>query len=156
MFAYFFSTFILLLVTLFLYVYLYFKKAHEFFLQHGIPHLKPHRLFGNMKDVVLMKKAMWLGMKEMYDKFPSEKFAGVYTLHIPTVMIRDPELIRVMLVKDFGHFQDRGFPTATDVEPMSDNLFNLAGKRTKIIIVLFWGKSSVNFATIVQKFDSIN
>ncbi|XP_065214714.1 probable cytochrome P450 6a13 [Planococcus citri] len=127
MFAYILSTLSLLIVTLFLCVCYYFKKSHEFFSQYGIPHLKPHWLFGNMKDVVLMKKALWLGMKEMYQKLPSEKFAGVYTLYTPSVMIRDPELIKVILIKDFSYFQDRGIPTYREVEPMSDNLFTLTG-----------------------------
>ncbi|XP_065216834.1 uncharacterized protein LOC135843031 [Planococcus citri] len=121
------SALVLLITSVFLYIYWFFKKSHQFFDQYGIPYSKPHWFFGNMKDVILMKKALWVGFKEAYEEFPSERFAGVYNLHRPTVLIRDPDLIKTMLVKDFSHFQDRGFTICRDIEPVAYNLITMSG-----------------------------
>ncbi len=43
----------------------------------------------------------------MYSKAEGHKVFGTYVLTIPVYNIRDPELIRRILVKDFDHFVDR-------------------------------------------------
>ena len=75
-----------------------------------------------------MKKAIWIGFQEMYDKFPTEKFAGVYNMLKPMIMIRDPELIKMILVKDFQHFNDRGFTVSKEAEPVAYNMSSMTGK----------------------------
>ncbi|XP_065214810.1 probable cytochrome P450 6a13 isoform X1 [Planococcus citri] len=125
------STLFLIIVTGLLYVYWILKESHKFFDQYGIPYPKPHWFFGNMKDVVLWKKAIWFIYKDLYDKHVSNRFIGVYTLHTPTVMVRDPELIKSILVKDFSHFRNRGFPLDKDAEPLAENLINMSGDEWK-------------------------
>ena len=46
-------------------------------------------------------------VKDMYFKGEGHRFYGVYFLGAPSYSIRDPELIRRILVKDFDHFVDR-------------------------------------------------
>lgn len=47
----------------------------------------------------------------------------------PTLVLRDPELIKQMIVKDFDHFTDHTTMIHEDVEPLwSRNLFSLKGK----------------------------
>ena len=46
-------------------------------------------------------------VKEMYFKAEGHRFYGVYFLGNPSFTIRDPELLRRILVKDFDHFVDR-------------------------------------------------
>ncbi|XP_065206696.1 uncharacterized protein LOC135836046 [Planococcus citri] len=125
------STLFLIIVTGLLYIYWFLKQSHKFFDQYGIPYPKPHWLFGNMKDMILCKKVAWLVYKDLYDKHVYDRFIGVYTLHKPTVMIRDPELIKSILVKDFSHFRDRGFPVNKEAEPLGDNLFSMTGDEWK-------------------------
>ena len=48
-------------------------------------------------------------MKEHYFKTEGLKYYGVYFLGMPALTIRDPELIRQILVKDFDHFVDRQY-----------------------------------------------
>jgi hypothetical protein len=43
----------------------------------------------------------------MYFKAEGQKVFGTYVFGIPVYNIRDPELIRRILVKDFDHFVDR-------------------------------------------------
>ncbi|XP_065214829.1 probable cytochrome P450 6a18 isoform X3 [Planococcus citri] len=136
------STLFLIIVTGLLYVYWILKESHKFFDQYGIPYPKPHWFFGNMKDVVLWKKAIWFIYKDLYDKHVSNRFIGVYTLHTPTVMVRDPELIKSILVKDFSHFRNRGFPLDKDAEPLAENLINMSGDEWKNMRVKLTGAFS--------------
>jgi cytochrome P450 family 9 len=43
--------------------------------------------------------------------------------------LRDPELIKMVTVKDFEHFLDRRVPISEEVEPLfGKNLFSLKGE----------------------------
>lgn len=58
---------------------------------------------------------------------------GFYQMKTPYLIIRDPELINIMLIKDFAHFTDRGFYLDPLINLMSNSLFFMNGKRWKIM-----------------------
>lgn len=51
----------------------------------------------------------------------------------PYLMIRDPELKNIMLIKDFAHFTDRGFYLDPFINFISNSLLFMNGKRWKIM-----------------------
>lgn len=54
---------------------------------------------------------------------------GFYQLARPALMIKDPELIKELTVKDFDHFTDHRTFTDPDVNRLwASNLFALKGK----------------------------
>lgn len=65
--------------------------------------------------------------------FPHEKFVGMYQLRTPTLLLRDPEIIRTFLVKNFAHFTDRGFLYDGHREPLTKHLVNLEGDAWKML-----------------------
>ncbi|XP_065214863.1 probable cytochrome P450 6a13 [Planococcus citri] len=154
------NTLILLSISALLYVYWFLKKSHKFFDQYNIPYPKPHWLFGNVKDMVLMKKPFWDMYKEIYEKHSSNRFIGIYNIHKPTVLIRDPELIKMILIKDFPHFQDHGFSPNKEAEPMMTNLFNLEGDewrnlRIKLTSTFTSGKMKMMFPLLKKCGENI-
>lgn len=48
-------------------------------------------------------------------------------------MINDPELIRLVLVKEFSRFRDRGMYYNEQVDPLSGHLFFLPGEKWRIL-----------------------
>lgn len=84
----------------------------------------------------MFKESLIIRYKELYDQLEPHRFAGVYTLHKPSIMIRDPELIKNILVKDFSHFNDHGFKPAVDVEPLTNHLFSMSGKFRRLGCIL--------------------
>jgi len=49
----------------------------------------------------------------------------------PVVLLRDPELIKMVTVKDFEYFLDHQLPITEEVEPLFGKaLFNLRGEQT--------------------------
>lgn len=59
---------------------------------------------------------------------------GVYKIRKPAVLIRDPELIRDVLVKNFNHFHDNDIEVdEKDDQIMGRNPFCLRGHRWKVV-----------------------
>lgn len=54
-------------------------------------------------------------------------------LHKATIMINDPELIRLVLIKEFNKFPDRGLYFNEKIDPLSGHLFLLPGERWRIL-----------------------
>ena len=53
--------------------------------------------------------------------------------HRPLLMINDPDLIRIILVKEFNKFTDRGLYHNEKVDPLTGNLFFLGGERWRYL-----------------------
>ncbi|XP_072748024.1 cytochrome P450 9e2-like [Anoplolepis gracilipes] len=66
----------------------------------------------------------------LYNYFPDAKYFGMMDLATPAVLLRDPELIRDVLVKDFENFHDHPSFVDEKLDPLfGKNLFSLHGNR---------------------------
>ena len=128
-----FGSVILILITILFYAYWRFKKAHEFFDKNGIPYLKPKIFVGNLGDVLFKQKPMAVQHLDLYRNLEPYKFAGFFNFHTPFVMIRDPELIKHVMIKDFVHFYDRGINVNTEVDRLGNHLLAMKGTCTNIM-----------------------
>lgn len=68
-------------------------------------------------------------MRRNYEKFCEYPIHGIYMLSNPILMVNDPELIRVVLVKEFAKFRDRGLYFDNKVDPSTSGLFFLPGEK---------------------------
>lgn len=108
-------------------VYFYCKYKLNYWKRRGIGQLKkPNLLFGNFKDAVLFKSPPGFYLGELYDK-TDLPFVGFYIFHKPSLLLRDPEVIKQILIKDFNKFSDRNF--AGSVQKDSIGMKNLFGLR---------------------------
>lgn len=123
---YFITTSILILITLF---YLYLTRTFNYWSVRDVLYKKPTIIFGNFSDLLLFKKSLPEVIKDMYNWFNSSYF-GVFRVRSPILIIRDPELIKRVCVKDFKYFINRGIPTNTE-DQLSCHLFNLEGNKWK-------------------------
>ncbi|KAJ8666988.1 hypothetical protein QAD02_008650 [Eretmocerus hayati] len=60
-----------------------------------------------------------------YEKYKNEKIVGIFQNHTPRLIIRDRQLIRDVLIKDFDTFPERGVHIHKQVEPLSHHLFTM-------------------------------
>jgi len=58
-----------------------------------------------MGDTILQRKPIAKVVKKLYDEFPEEPYVGIYQFLSPMLLIRDPELIKQVMVKDFSYCQ---------------------------------------------------
>lgn len=108
-------------------LYYYFTWTFDFWSKRGVPFRKPTVLFGNFSDLLLFRKSQPDGIKDMYNWFRGSRYFGVFRVRSPILILRDPELVKHVCVKDFLCFTNRGIPVNPN-EPLSRNLFNLEGK----------------------------
>jgi len=86
-------------------VWYYCVYKYSFWKEKGVKFMKPTFPFGNMRDTILRRKPKAEMMKKLYDEFPEEPYVGIYEFLRPVLVIRDPELIKQVLVKDFSYCQ---------------------------------------------------
>lgn len=146
-----FVTFIaILIVTLLLFV----KRSYSYWERRGVPHKKPTFPFGNFSNSFMKKKSFAQDLEDLYNQ-TTGPFYGVYSTIVPALLIRDPQLIKNILVKDSQHFDEPGQHASSDVDPMADNLLMQHGEkwkrmRTKLSPVFTSGKLKGMFPTIVE------
>lgn len=66
-----------------------------------------HYVFGHFLSTFLQKETIGDFFLRLYNR-TTEPFIGIYGVFRPILLVRDPELIRSILVKDFNSFTDRG------------------------------------------------
>ncbi|EFN65184.1 Cytochrome P450 6a2 [Camponotus floridanus] len=111
-------------------VYYYFTSNYDFWKSRGIRGPKPIPIFGNFKDVMLGKKLPGIYLMEIYNEYKNESMIGIFNRKTPILIVKNPDLIKDILIKDFSKFADRGFPRGSEkVDPLSQHLFGLEPKR---------------------------
>uniref|UniRef100_A0A1L8E3Z9 Putative cytochrome n=1 Tax=Nyssomyia neivai TaxID=330878 RepID=A0A1L8E3Z9_9DIPT len=125
-----FSKWGLALVALGYAAYKWSISGYDTFEKRGLKFIPPVPFFGNFKEVLLQTTTLTDATNDQYNYFPNEKAFGLFQLRQPLIMVRDPELIKQMGVKDFDHFLDHRVNMDEDHEPLfGRNLFSLKGQR---------------------------
>lgn len=80
--------------------------------------------------MLLFRKSLPEGIKEMYDWFKDERYFGAFRVRSPVLILRDPDLVKNVCVKNFACFSNRGIPVNSQ-DTLSAHLFNLEGNKWK-------------------------
>ncbi|XP_069672115.1 probable cytochrome P450 6a13 isoform X2 [Periplaneta americana] len=149
------GTFIIIIISSVTGLYFYLLLNYSYWKKRGIYSLTPKFPFGNLGETMTLKKPMGETYADIYKNAYGQRFVGIFHLHIPTLVIRDPELIKMLLIKDFSSFHDRGINFVEEVDPLTANLFMLSGikwenLRRKLVPVFTSGKMKMMFQSIVD------
>ncbi|XP_067633194.1 uncharacterized protein [Eurosta solidaginis] len=111
---------ICLLATLFGIVYAWLRYTYGYWKRHGIPFMKPLPLVGNATVMFTRTKSFLLYISDVYDdpKMSKEAVVGIYLLSRPALVLREPELIKSVMIKQFQKFPNR----IGDSDPVGDPL----------------------------------
>ncbi|KYN29649.1 PREDICTED: cytochrome P450 9e2-like [Trachymyrmex cornetzi] len=106
----------------------YLFKNYNFFKRNGIIHLPPLPLFGSMTSMVFRRISFFDFILKIYNCYPNAKYFGFYFTTTPVFLLRDLELIKTVLVKNFDAFPDRrDFVFNNPI--LEKNLFSLHGEK---------------------------
>ena len=136
-------------------VYAYFKVSFTYWKKRNIPYVEPSFPFGNYAEVFFFRKSIGQVHTNSYKKLEGERYGGIYAFTEPRFVVRDPDIIKNIMVKDFPSFHDHGLFTDEDVEPLTGNLFLLKGirwrnLRVKLSPTFTSGKMKMMFQTLVD------
>ncbi|XP_049962953.1 probable cytochrome P450 6a14 [Schistocerca serialis cubense] len=122
---------VLACATLLLYAYF----SYTYWTRRGIPQLPNARFpLGHVWRAITFQRSFGQVCCDLYSGVPTTKpLAGAYFFTKPAAVVRDPDLIKKMLVKDFQHFHDRGLYINEDVDPLTGHLFLLPGERWRLL-----------------------
>ncbi|NP_001166004.1 cytochrome P450 6CK11 [Nasonia vitripennis] len=114
--------------TLIIVIYAYFKFViYDYWKRRGIPHDTPIIPVGNAFP--LISGSIGNFIKQKYNKSKKYPVYGIYIFHMPLLLINDPNVIQLILIKEFNKFRDRGLYFNEKVNPLSVHLFLLPGER---------------------------
>lgn len=92
-------------------LYCYLTFDNNFWKNRGVIGPKPVLGFGNVKDVIFGKESLSQFLTRMYNEYKNEPMIGIFSKRTPILIIKDPDLIKTILIKDFPKFANRGlFP----------------------------------------------
>nr|CAD7403290.1 unnamed protein product [Timema poppensis] len=123
----------LIVASLLALLYYYLSQNEDYWKSRGVPFIQPTTFFGNLKDVVLMRTSEPEKLGRLYFQLAGHSFGGIFQSVTPVLLLRDPELIKTVLVKDFDHFHDRGIPLNEKRNPLGAHLITLEGSRWKTL-----------------------
>lgn len=122
---------IILVIILF---YWYGVRTFGYWSKKGVKNDPPLPYVGNNLLNFIQKSSMAMMATRAYNKYPDEKVVGFFRGTSPELVIRDPELIKRVLVTDFHSFYARGLNSHdTVVEPLLKNLFFADGDLWRLI-----------------------
>lgn len=122
-------TIIFSVISLLLYTVL--KNDTKYWQKRNVPYKEPVPFIGNVINVVLLRKSFSSVVSELYFQFCTPYF-GIWYFKDPQLVIRSPDLIRDIFVKNFDHFQDRHISLNEDIDEFTANmLFCMKSSRWK-------------------------
>nr|XP_026486788.1 cytochrome P450 6B7-like [Vanessa tameamea] len=151
----------IILITLVIIWYLYGTRTFGYWRKRGIKNDEPIPYFGNNLKQFIQKSSIAMLATEAYKKYPEETVVGFFRSTSPELVIRDPELVKRILITDFQHFYDRGFNShKTSIEPLFKNLFFADGDLWKLIRKGFsqsfsTGKIKAMFSIITERAEKL-
>ncbi|KAL0808584.1 hypothetical protein ABMA28_013026 [Loxostege sticticalis] len=111
------------------FVYLYCSYKQNYWTRRGVIQLKnTSKIFGDFKNGALFRTGPGLHFGELYREAPADApYVGIYIFHKPGLLLRDPEIVKQVLVRDFNNFTNRHF--AGRQQKDSIGMLNLFGIR---------------------------
>lgn len=110
----------------------YLLREFNFFKRNGIIHLPPIPILGSSSIFTIFRWTSFSNFTEnLYNFIPDAKYFGFYAATQPVFLLRDPELIKDMFVKNFEVFPNRRAFGDIDDPLFDKSLFSLQGQRWK-------------------------
>ncbi|KAK0073688.1 hypothetical protein PV325_009362 [Microctonus aethiopoides] len=123
--------------------------------------VKPTPFIGNFSDCLIAKRSAGQWLQDIYNHGAGSPYVGIYLFRQPCLLIRDPELIKNVLIRDFNYFQDRYARASPDDKIGTANLFLLKNPiwkllRSKLSPIYTSGRLKKMFELMVEVGDDLD
>ncbi|XP_005180111.3 probable cytochrome P450 9f2 [Musca domestica] len=106
------------------YFYYWATKNNNYFKERNLDYEKPIFLFGNGLEILMRRKTGFQVLCELHQRHKGMVY-GAFDNRQPLYMIRDPDLVKQVLIKDFDHFVNRQSFAANSDNFIANSLFML-------------------------------
>ncbi|XP_036150626.1 probable cytochrome P450 6g2 [Monomorium pharaonis] len=102
--------------------YVYAKYKLSYWSRRGVKSPPTHLLFGNFKECVTLQKPPAEILREIFNSADSDDpYIGFYIFHKPMLLLRDHDLIKQVMIKDFDVFPNRRFGSGLERDAVGLN-----------------------------------
>jgi len=116
---------IFVIAVIFFGLYFYVTRNFNFWQKLGIPYVKPTPFVGSLMNCVLLKTTIGEQLQRIYNEHSDKPYVGIFSFDKPNLLIRDLELVKKILVKDFQNFMDRTVSFEDKIDPLMGNTLPL-------------------------------
>jgi len=113
------------ITAIFIGLYFYVTRNFKFWKERGVPYVKPTLFFGNLKECTLQKTTIGEQLHRIYNEHSDKPYVGIFSFDKPSLLVRDVELVKNILVKDFPNFIDRIFSVEERFDPLFSNILGI-------------------------------
>ncbi|XP_046751174.1 cytochrome P450 6k1-like [Diprion similis] len=106
--------------------YLYMTRNFNYWSKRNVIEVSPIPFFGNFLDCCLFRKSTSEVIQSVYEKGSCNDglpYIGFYVFDKPALVLRDQEIVKRVLIKDFDYFADRFMRTDASDSMAYGNLF---------------------------------
>ncbi|XP_014487198.1 PREDICTED: cytochrome P450 9e2-like [Dinoponera quadriceps] len=114
--------FVSLILGVVIILYLYLTKNFKYWQKRGVPCVNGALPgVGHMWEFVIGKTAFAEFCRKIYHDNKDHSMVGFYKFLEPTLMVREPELVKTVMQTSFTHFHDNTFKINPDLDPLLAN-----------------------------------
>ncbi|KAJ8718251.1 hypothetical protein PYW08_002488 [Mythimna loreyi] len=147
--------FLFLIVITILVIYYVSIRKFNYWKIRNVPFIKPTPFLGNYGEIFLQHKNYAEGVQGICKKLPDEKFIGAFYGTEPVLIPMDPDIIKLIVTKDFYYFNGRELSEHMYKEPAALNLFSTHGDNWRVLrqnmTLLFSSAKMRNMFHLIQK-----
>lgn len=138
-------------------IYYFVIRTWSYFAEQNVPYYRGLPLVGWLSNAFLMRTTVPDEFMRVYKKFPDDRIVGLFEVGGKTsVMIRDPELMKTICVKDFDSFVNHNFAIDADIDPiLGRSLFLMKDQKWRdmrsILSPLFTGSKMRNMIKLIDE-----
>ena len=124
---------ILFLLMIIIAAFFYMTRNFQYWKKRGVTEISPVPFFGNFAKCCTLKMSPGYLFKNLYEQSENLPYVGIYIFDKPCLLLRDPEIIKRVLIKDFNIFSDK-FAHSSEKENLSNkNLFLIGNPEWKYL-----------------------
>lgn len=118
-------------------LYLYLKERLNYWKYRGLPYIATD-VYTSLKIHFYNPVALFDHYARIYEELSEHEYGGSFLGFRPQFVVREPELIKHILIKDFNQFRDRGSVNYDQYDPITHHIFSVPGDIWRGLSVLNW------------------
>lgn len=98
-----------------LFLLFFVQQRYKYWKNQGVPFPDTNLFFGNITDVLFLRITLSEFLDRLYRSYTEYSYVGFYNFLTPAIVLRDPQIVNDVLIKNFDSFHDVFIKTPDDI-----------------------------------------